>query len=205
VSEPIGGGAPAGDGHTGGPVTTVVTRHVRSGHGPRYEEALQRLLVEARALDGYLGAEVHPPGPGAPQLTYTSVFRFDSLDHLRAFEASELRARFLAEVAEHVEADAVWSTSTGLELWFDPPAGTVVAQPVRWRMAVVLGVVVYILVLVLGSAAAALLGDVPAPLRLALVIAIEIVLMTYLVLPRVTRLFSGWIYPTAEVVGAPGR
>ena len=82
-------------------------------------------------------------------------------------------------------------------MWFDPPAGTTVPQPIRWRMAVVLGVVVYVLVLAFGAVASALLGDLAFPLRLAIVIAVEITLMTYVILPRVTRYLASWIYPTS--------
>jgi antibiotic biosynthesis monooxygenase (ABM) superfamily enzyme len=126
---------------------------------------------------------------------YTSVFRFASVEQLRAFERSDLRRRYLDEVADLVRADAVWDTTTGLEWWFSPPPGTVVAQPVRWRMALVLGIVVYVLVLVLGALATAVLGGWPTPLRLAIVIAVEIALMTYVLLPWLTRRLARWIFP----------
>lgn len=180
-------------------VTTIVRRRVRPDRRDEYEAWLRGLLAEAEHLDGFLGADVHPPGPGA-DVEYTSVFRFASLAQLRAFERSELRRRAMAEVAELVEADAVWDTHTGLELWFDPPPGTVVPQPVRWRMALLLGVVVYLLVLVFGAAASAVIGGWPFPLRLALVIAVEITLMTYVLLPWLTRRLRTWIYPASTTV-----
>jgi hypothetical protein len=182
-----------------GPVTTVVTRHVKPDRRQEYEAWLERLLSDARDLDGYLGADIHPPARDSPQATYTSVFRFDTLDSLRAFEASDLRQRMLSEVVAYVEADAVWRSHTGLELWFSAPAGTTVPQPVRWRMALVLGTVVYVLVLVFGTIAAATIGALPVPLRLALVIAVEIALMTYIILPWITRRLAGWIYPSSTV------
>lgn len=185
-------------GEAGGPVTTVVTRHVRPDRRADYEAWLERLLAEARDLPGYLGAEVHPPAADSAQATYTSVFRFDDLEHLRAFEQSELRRRYLDEVSDYVEADAIWNTHTGLEMWFAPPPGTVVPQPVRWRMALVLGTVVYVLVLVFGAIAAATIGGLPFPIRLAVVIAVEITLMTYAILPWITRRLAPWIYPTTS-------
>ena len=62
-------------------------------------------------------------------------------------------------------------------------------------MALVLGTVVYVLVLVFGTIASNTIGTLPPPLRLAIVIAIEITLMTYLILPWLTRRLAGWIYP----------
>lgn len=124
-------------------VTTVVTRRVRRDGRERYEAALERLLRDAAVADGDLGAEVQPPVVTDARPEYTSVFRFASVDQLRAFERSDLRRRFLDDIADVVEADAVWESYTGLEVWFSPPAGTVVAQPVRWRMALVVGALVY--------------------------------------------------------------
>ncbi len=181
-------------------VTTVVTRTVKRDRRGDYEAWLHRLLAEAERVDGYAGAEVHPPAPDADPAVYTSVFRFDTLAQLRAFEASELRRRAMDEVSDLVETDAVWRTHTGLELWFDPPPGTVVAQPVRWRMALLLGLVVYVLVLVFGAVASATIGGLPFALRLALVIAVEITLMTYVILPWSTRRLARWIYPTTATV-----
>ena len=56
---------------------------------------LRRLTTEARPLPGYLGVDIHKPGPGSREYLH---LRFDSLDSLRSFERSELRERYLAEV-----------------------------------------------------------------------------------------------------------
>jgi len=177
-----------------GAVTVVATRRVKAGHEPAYEEWLGRLVREASAMPGYLGTNIQRPPPGGPR-EYTSVFRFDSVEHLRAFEESELRRRALAEVAPYVEADAVWRKLTGLELWFTPPPGTVVPQPSRLRMAVVMIAVVYGLVLSIGQLVGLVLGGAPGQLRLLITIAIEVFLMTYVLMPRLTRWLARWIYP----------
>lgn len=178
----------------GGPVTVVVTRRVRPGREADYEAWLERLLAGVASLPGYLGTDVIRPPPDGPR-TYTAVYRFDSVAHLQSFEASELRRRALVEVAGLVESDAVWRRLTGLELWFTPPAGTVVPQPSRFRMALVMIAVVYGLVLVLGRLAGALLPEVPFEGRLFATVVVEVFLMTYVVMPRVTRALARWIYP----------
>lgn len=178
-------------------VTVVVTRSVKAGCSAAYEAWLERLLAEAKTLPGYLGTTVHRPPPGGRE--YTSVFRFDTVEHLRGFEESELRRRALAEVEGLVEADAVWRRMTGLEFWFSPPPGTVVPQPSRFRMALVMIAVVYGLVLSIGTLVAAVLAAAPAPLRLLVTIALEVFLMTYVLMPRLTRWLARWIYPTRAV------
>jgi uncharacterized protein len=175
------------------PVTIVVTRRVKARCEQAYEDWLDRLVKEAAALPGYLGTTVQRPPAGSRE--YTSVFRFDSVANLRAFEESELRRRALAEVRELVEADAVWKQLTGLELWFTPPAGTVAPQPSRPRMALLMIVVVYGLVLSIGQLVAWLLPEAPSRVRLLVTIVVEVLLMTYVLMPRLTRGLARWIYP----------
>lgn len=190
------GAAPAAE-----PVTVVVTRRVKAGREADYEAWLQRLQADARGLSGYLGVTTQRPAPGTRE--YVSVLRFASLAALRAFEGSELRRRYLAEVADLVESDAVWKQMTGLEFWFTPPPGTVVPQPSRPRMALVMVAVVFTLVLVIGSAVnaafAALPFATPYPLRLLVTITIEVALMTWWLMPLITRRLAFWIYPRRAV------
>jgi antibiotic biosynthesis monooxygenase (ABM) superfamily enzyme len=179
-------------------VTVVARRRVKSGAEAAYEDWLNRLTQAARSLPGYIGAEFHRPA--SPGRDYVSVFRFDSIANLEAFERSELRARFLAEVAPLVESDAVWSKMTGLELWFDPPKGTVVAQPSPHRMVVVLVAVVFVLVLGLNLGLGPFMAGWPLPLRLFVTVTIQVTLMTYLIMPRLTRALARWIYPSTRTV-----
>jgi uncharacterized protein len=176
------------------PVTVVVTRRVRAGREGDYEAWLHRLITASHHLPGYLGTTIQRPPPSGPR-EYTSIFRFTSVAALQHFERSDLRQRALQEVAPLVEADAVWHKLTGLELWFSPPPGTVVPQPSRWRMALVMIVVVYSLVLSIGNVVGLVLAGAPGPARLLITIGIEVFLMTYLVMPRLTRWLAPWIYP----------
>jgi antibiotic biosynthesis monooxygenase (ABM) superfamily enzyme len=175
------------------PVTVVVKRRVKAGREAEYEAWLERLLDGAKGLPGYLGTTVTRPPAGSRE--YTSVFRFDSVTHLEAFEQSDLRRRALLEVVPHVEADARWERLSGLELWFTPPPGTVVPQPSRFRMALVMIGVVYTLVLSLGSLVGLVLREAPMPLRLLVTITLEVFLMTYVLMPRLTRALARFIYP----------
>lgn len=188
------------DSSSSDPVTVVVRRRVRPGHEADYEAWLRRLTTAVRDVPGYLGTQVQPPSPTGPR-EYTSVFRFDTLANLQAFEASDLRARFLAEVTPFVEADAVWERMTGLEFWFAPPPGTVVPQPSPFRMALLLIAVVYLLVLSIGWGIGQALAAWPYPLRLLVTITLEVFLMTYYLMPRLTRWLARWIYPTTRRAG----
>ena len=178
-------------------VTVVVTRRVKSGYESQYENWLKRLLEEAKSMKGYMGAAVQKPTAGTTE--YTSVFRFDNVENLRKFEESEIRTRYLREVVDYVEADAIWKKFSGLEFWFSPPTGTIVPQPSRFRMALVMIVVVYGLVISIGQLVSALVGDViPSYVRLFITISIEIFLMTFILMPHLTKFLAKWIYPRSS-------
>lgn len=175
------------------PVTVVVRRTVRAGRERDYEAWLAALLRGAASLPGFLGTNVIRPTAGSRE--YTSVFRFDTVDHLRQFEESDLRRRALAAVTDLVEGDAMWEKLSGLELWFSPPPGTVAPVPSRLRMALVMIVVVYGLVLSIGKVVALVLAGVPMPLRLLVTITLEVFFMTYVLMPRLTRALARFIFP----------
>jgi antibiotic biosynthesis monooxygenase (ABM) superfamily enzyme len=177
-------------------VTVVVTRKVKHGHESDYEDWLRRLLEEAKSMKGYLGATIQKPAPGSTE--YTSVFRFDTVDNLRKFEESELRSRYLREVVDYVDADAIWKKFTGLEFWFSPPRGALIPQPSRFRMALVMIAVIFGLVLSIGQLVGIVAAEVPSYIRLFITISIEIFLMTYVIMPRITKLLAKWIYPSSK-------
>lgn len=181
------------------PVTVVVRRTARPGREKDYEAWLGRLtLGAAEQFPGYLGAEFHRPASAGGD--YRSVFRFDSLDHLDAFERSDFRADMLAEAAPLFAAEAAWDRMTGLEFWFDPPPGTRVPQPSPHRMALVLIAVVFTLVLVLNMALGPLMTGWPLPLRVLVTVCIQVGLMTYVIMPRLTPLFARFIYPKSQTL-----
>ncbi|MGP1358141.1 antibiotic biosynthesis monooxygenase [Roseicyclus sp.] len=180
------------------PVTVVVRRKVRPGREVEYEAWLARLTEgAARDFEGYLGAEFHRPGAEG---VYRSVFRFDSLARLEAFERSGFRARMLAEGAALFEGDAAWERMTGLEFWFDPPPGTRVPQPSPHRMALVLTGVVFALVLALTLALGPFMAGWPLALRLLITVAIQVGLMTYVVMPWLTPRIARFVYPRTRTL-----
>ena len=65
-------------------------------------------------------------------------------------------------------------------------------------MAVLLIVVVFALVLVLNLALGPLTSGWPLPARVLLTVTLQVVLMTYVIMPRLTRALARWIYPATR-------
>ena len=180
-------------------VTIVVRQRVKPGREAEYEAWLKRMTEGAQAnFPGYLGVGFHrPKTPGDP---YRQIFRFDDVDGLEAFERSDYRTKMLVEGEHLFAASPAWERMTGLEFWFDPPRGTKVPQPSPHRMALVMIVVVFIMILILSTLIGALTPGWPQPLRLFLTVIIQVCLMTYVVMPRLTRLLARFIYPTTKTI-----
>jgi antibiotic biosynthesis monooxygenase (ABM) superfamily enzyme len=180
-----------------GPVTTTVTRRVRPGHEAAYEGFLSGISGAARAFPGYLGVEVFRPAPGQGG-EYRTVYRFDSLVHLHAWLESAERAAWLARAEPHVAGPMRTQVLTGLESWFTLPTRPGVAPPPPSKMALVTWVTIFPLITLVVVATAPLVGGWPLVARLAVTTALTVPLMTWVVMPRVTRLLHRWLYPDAD-------
>jgi uncharacterized protein len=184
------------------PVTIQVRRKVKPGREAAYEAWLQRLAEGAqRDFEGYLGADFVRPGPDR---VYRNVFRFDTLEHLERFERSEFRLHLMREGAQLFESDAAWERMTGLEFWFDPPAGTQVPKPHPHRMVLVMIIVISVLAVLLGLTLGRWMAAAQWPLllRTLVTVAVQTSLMSYLIMPRLTPHIAHFIYPSRTEHGA---
>ena len=73
-------------------------------------------------------------------------------------------------------------------------AGVLVAPP-RCKMAIVTWLAIFPLISLLSYATAPITGDLPIVVRVLVTTALAVPLMTYAVMPRMTRLFRRWLYP----------
>jgi uncharacterized protein len=178
----------------GGPVTTTVTRRVKPGHEAAYEAFLAGITGAARAFPGYLGVEVFRPAGGQGG-EYRTVYRFDSGAHLRSWLDSPERAAWLARAEPHVAGPMRTQFLTGLEGWFTLPSQPGAPPPPPYKMAIVTWVTIFPLITLIVVASAPLLGSLPVVARLAIVTGVTVPLMTWVIMPRMTRLLRRWLYP----------
>lgn len=174
------------------PVAIVFRRRVRRGREAEYEAWLDGMQKEQRGMPGYLGVEVARPAPGGSE--YVCLLRFASVEALTRWESSALRTSWLARLPKDaVEGDAEVRRVEGMEAWFT--AGTPVAP--KWKMALVLVTVVYGLILLLSPIVTAILGEeTPLDVRLFVSVCLEVTLMTWLVMPALTRALGRWLFAT---------
>jgi antibiotic biosynthesis monooxygenase (ABM) superfamily enzyme len=179
------------------PVTVVVSRRVLPGREADYERWIHGVTGVVQTFEGYLGMNIFRPArPGEP---WVFVYKFDSGEHLDAWTKSEVRARWVTE-ALTITADSQAEEASGLESWFTLPGAAAMVPPPKWKMALVSTVVVWVLANLVGPVVHRLpLGtSVPAGLLTSLLsTAIVASLLTWVVMPRVTRWLARWLYVQA--------
>jgi antibiotic biosynthesis monooxygenase (ABM) superfamily enzyme len=177
-----------------GPVTTTVTRRVKPGHEVLYEQFLAGIIAAASRFPGHLGAEVFRPQTAAAG-EYRIVYRFDTAQRLQAWLDSPEHAAWLERAEPHVIGPLHRQVLTGLEGWFTLPTQPGLPPPPRYKMAVLTWVTIFPLITLVVVATAPLVGSLPLVARLAVTTGVTVPLMTWVVMPRVTRLLHRWLYP----------
>jgi uncharacterized protein len=181
---------------TDGPVTTTVTRRVKPGHEPFYEQFLEGIIAAASRFPGHLGAEVFRPETAATG-DYRVVYRFDTAEHLRAWLDSDQHAAWLERAEPHVIGPIHTQFLTGLETWFTVPGLPGTPPPPPYKMAILTWITIFPLITLVVVVLGPLLDGLPLVARLAITTAITVPIMTWVVMPRVTRLLRGWLYPNS--------
>lgn len=170
-------------------VTTIVSRQVKPGCEARFEAWVRGVVQEMLPYPGYLGMNIiRPHDHTHPE--YVLIFRFDSYTHMKAWQESATRRDWLERVQPLIEGDTHIEHQTGLEYWFTPADAP--TMPPRYKQAVLSWLALCPLVFIVSQALAVVV--MPLFLRIVIQTAILIFLMTYVVMPRVTRLFGRWLF-----------
>jgi antibiotic biosynthesis monooxygenase (ABM) superfamily enzyme len=125
---------------------------------------------------------------------YRIVFRFDHASNLHAWENSEERQHWLRK-GEPLQHEEKVHVLTGLETWFTLPSKVGEPSPPRYKMVVVTWLGVFPIVTGIFAVFGQWLNLLPTLVRTLVFTAVMVTLMTYVVMPRMTRLFAFWLYP----------
>lgn len=174
-------------------VALIITHTVKPGAESRYEAWLTDILSAVSSCPGYLGREIFRPAQGTR--TYTSIVRFDTNGHLNAWVASETRHSFVSQVSDLLEKGDVHEIRTGIDFWFTPEG---VKPPQPWKQFLLTLSAVYPLSLIIPTLFRPLFSIAPLlgqPFISGLLIAATLTaLLTFVIMPRYTRLVKTWLY-----------
>jgi antibiotic biosynthesis monooxygenase (ABM) superfamily enzyme len=179
------------------PVSVLFTWRVVPGRELDFERWLEEVNMVSARFPGHRGVTWLRPTAGTPEpeRRYHCVLRFDNGRNLSRWLTSperEVTVRHLAGIATESEPR---ETTTGMETWFSLP-GHPVLPPAKWKMTLVSFLGVYPLILIFDMLGAEHLGELPLPflIRAAIIPLLLSVLLTYLVMPLLSRLLRAFLY-----------
>jgi antibiotic biosynthesis monooxygenase (ABM) superfamily enzyme len=172
------------------PVKIVLERRVRPGAHSGFEAWVRTLMDLTARTGGLEGSSVLTSGGTGD---YFILLRFANRNHLRRWQESIEVAALLQEGDVHSAVSDQAQVRTGLETWFtlpDMPVPT--TAPPRWKMALVTWLALLPQIIVLSYLIPPL--HLPFLVAAALSTAIPVVILTWVLMPWLTRLLYGWLY-----------
>jgi len=152
------------------------------------------MMAAAEIFDGHLGVNVFRPSDRS-NLEYRIVFKFDRLSNFRHWENSEIRKGYLTRINRLIVDRGRFQILTGLESWFTLSTKGAITPPPRYKMFILTWATIFIFINLMSMGVAPLLSFLPRPLSTVCIAGLMVFLMTYIVMPRVTKLFAKWLYP----------
>ena len=168
----------------------LFSRTAKPGKETAYEKWNEQLIKVSERQPGHISTSVVADG----DRRYFTLQRFASRQALQSWLDSPLRHQRLAELDDLIEDSPEPTALTGMETWFRLPGHVATGHAPRWKMAIVTFIVIYCLVLVLSSLLLPHVQSWPLLLRNAVLPVLMVPLMTYVVMPRVTRWLRRWLY-----------
>lgn len=173
-------------------VVRVAHRRARPGCGEAYQAVVRGMFETLRQFPGFLGAELTPPN--TPEGEYRVVIKFADEADLARWDASDERLVWHERLRPLTTGEPEYHLLSGMEAWFVPPPLPVMRPPSRLRMTLLTWIGIFPTVSFFLATVGPLLAPLPFLLRTALLTALIVPTMTYLVMPYLTRWFRRWLH-----------
>ena len=174
-------------------VTVVVSRRVKKGCEQEFEKLSTEMSLAANDFPGYLGTNMfRPASPQDPE--YRIVFKFNTLEELQFWQASSVRAELLEKFEPLLIEPAKTEILNGIVTWFTIPSQNPVNPPPKYKMTFVSWLALYPTVTLIFVFFGDILSQIPLLLRTFIITAVVMVIMSYVLMPRFTKLFAPWLF-----------
>lgn len=175
------------------PVTVIVSRRVKPEAVSAFETLSDEMSRRASQFDGYMGATLfRPVSPDDPE--YRMIFKFTDEASLAEWERSEERAEMLEKLEGLLISPTEREKVSGLVTWFSLPSQNPVKPPPRYKMTIVSWLALYPAATLIFWLFGPWLAAIPLLLRTLLVTAALMILMSYVLMPFMTKRFAFWLF-----------
>lgn len=174
------------------PVTIIVKRRPMPGREKEFEEVVSGISQAAMTFKGHLGINIFRPTRTTHY--YRIVFKFDSRKNFIAWETSEIRQKWLERFNEVDAGDPQMEVLSGLETWFTTADEEAIVPPSKYKMTVVVWLSVFPLSILLNYLLRPMISGLHITLQIAMISMVIVILMTYIVMPFMSKLFHRWLH-----------
>jgi antibiotic biosynthesis monooxygenase (ABM) superfamily enzyme len=172
-------------------IHVAITRRVRPGCEAEFQQALREFFQASFGHGGVLGASMLTPPPGSDSREYGILRTFASEAERDAFYASPMFQAWEQRARTLTEGEPVYRQLNGLEAWFRSPHN----PPPRWKMAVATFLGVFPVAMTLNLTLGPAIKSWHFLLSNAVFNACVVTLLTWVVMPVITRVLQGWLQP----------
>ncbi|MDJ0899641.1 MAG: hypothetical protein QNJ55_12600 [Xenococcus sp. MO_188.B8] len=172
-------------------VTAVISHYIRPGRESGYEAWLEGISQVARQFEGHNGVTILRPQPDL-RAEYVIILRFNNYRNLCRWMRSSERQEWIERAKPLTDKPENVQFLTGLEALISLP--NTISTPPKYKTAFVTWIGVFVCASILGYFFAPYLAGLPYLLRQAIITGLVVILLAYVVMPRLTRLFYTWLH-----------
>ena len=180
------------------PQTIVISERVRPGREEDYRAWQSGITAAASRFPGYVGGERFPPVPGV-QDEWVYMLRFATSEQLDGWLSSAERQRWRDKAEPLLEHVDIQRVAAGLGGWFPIRADRGEQPPPDWKQAMAVLLAMYPTVMLLMIFISPLLESAPEAADMFVRAFMNVVILTWLLMPLVNKVLKPWLYPRHRV------
>lgn len=175
-----------------GSASSVFAYRIRPDQEAAFQDWRRRILEEVRKWKGFWGTESFD-GLNGSDPEFIVVVRFDNRANMDEWLKSQVRDDFMREVRAYVHDYSLRRIGSGFEGWFDTSENS--APPARWRQALVILSALFPVILLMRQLLSPIFLILPMPVAFLILLSLDMVFLTYVVMPHYSRLMNFWLRP----------
>lgn len=174
------------------PATAVISSRIRSGAEPAFRDLHEEIVTSMRRAPGFQQAHLFEPVDDV-QPDFVVAYTFDDRAHLDEWLGSATRERFTARVEALLAEQRHLSVLGGFAGWFPHPAGGAEVTAKRWKQTIAVVIGLFPITLAITLLRERFAPSLPLVPGLLAGNVIGSALMSYVVMPPLTRLLGHWL------------
>ncbi|WP_114285943.1 antibiotic biosynthesis monooxygenase [Candidatus Halocynthiibacter alkanivorans] len=174
------------------PVTLAVTDHVPLAEKSRYEALVEELHQLFQAQQGFLSVDIVRHNR-PHQVEYTVLSRWSDQAAATQWQQDTAIERKLAEIKTVTGGTAQIVEATGLGMWVDHAQGLAPKLPPVWKRVAMSVVAVYPMLMLLMGLSAPIIGGLPQPIQVLVIVIVLSALLTWPIMPWLEKVLRPWL------------